>query len=316
MRKKIKLTVFYACLMIRFIIPTKFLIFILRNVYLIPGVGKRIIYYFDPNNLRKVIPLSLKEKIVCTRYENVKIYVNFNDHIGFVTCLKNEPFEMTAYNLGKRLNLNERDIILDIGANIGTASIPLCKQSGSTLFAVEASKNNIQLLSRNIYENNICAHIEARALVDQDNYGFVKLFSNIGNTGANSLNPNWNVGKRAGNYFEKCHSTTLDSFLLNIRCNAQDIKLLKIDVEGSEGAVFRGAEGFLNTTSAIIIMEYRIDLDADNLKEVIGMLEKYNYSVYAYSIDKNELMAFDPSNSYENVVAVKLGSLAYEKLGI
>ena len=100
--------------------------------------------------------------------EQVSLYVDLNDHIGFQSFIKNEPFEMSVFHVAKNLGLDKDDYILDIGANIGHASIPICKKLSCNLIAVEASKDNASLLLRNIKLNNIKAEVLVSALVSPE----------------------------------------------------------------------------------------------------------------------------------------------------
>ena len=59
-------------------------------------------------------------------------------------------------------------VLLDIGANIGHASIPICKELSCSLIAVEASKENASLLLKNINLNNIKAEVLVSALVSPE----------------------------------------------------------------------------------------------------------------------------------------------------
>ena len=66
---------------------------------------------------------------------------------------------MSVFHVARNLGLKKDDCILDIGANIGHASIPICKKLSCNLIAVEASKENASLLLRNINLNNIKAEV-------------------------------------------------------------------------------------------------------------------------------------------------------------
>ena len=67
---------------------------------------------------------------------------------------------------------SKSDVFYDIGANIGTASVPVCAENNFELIAVEPSKENAALLLKNIFINNIKAKIYCCALVNKvtENY--------------------------------------------------------------------------------------------------------------------------------------------------
>ena len=100
--------------------------------------------------------------------------------------MKNEPFEMSVFHVAKNMGLTKDDCILDIGANIGHASIPICKELSCSLIAVEA-KENASLLLKNINLNNIKAEVLVSALVSPEfKEDYIKLYIRNGNR-ANSL---------------------------------------------------------------------------------------------------------------------------------
>ena len=90
-------------------------------------VAKFLLYFLDPNNIRKVIPYKSQPCVrkVVTAY--CELWVDINEHIGFITWMNNYPFEDCMLFLGEIISLSPDDFILDIGANIGTASVPVCR---------------------------------------------------------------------------------------------------------------------------------------------------------------------------------------------
>ena len=194
---------------------------------------RKLTKYFDPNWLRKISGFSYSPLIKIITWNKIKLYVDINDHIGFRSFIKNEPFEMSVFYVAKNMRLTKDDCILDIGANIGHASIPICKELSCSLIAVEASKENASLLLKNINLNNIKAEVLVSALVSPEfKEDYIKLYIRNGNRGANSLLKKWNPSL-LGDDYEWAPCLTLDSLLNNVM-NSKKIKLIKIDVEGME----------------------------------------------------------------------------------
>ena len=238
---------------------------------------RKLTKYFDPNWLRKISGFSYSPLIKIITWNKIKLYVDINDHIGFRSFIKNEPFEMSVFHVAKKMGLTQDDCILDIGANIGHASIPICKKLSCSQIAIEASKENASLLLKNIHLNSIKAEVHVSALVSSEfKQEYIKLYIRNGNRGANSLLKKWNPSL-LGDDYEWAPCLTLDSLLNNVM-NSKKIKLIKIDVEGMEYEVLKGGINFIKKSKIPILMEYRLDKNTKTkLKKILTMLRKiYN----------------------------------------
>jgi FkbM family methyltransferase len=120
--------------------------------------------------------------------------------------------------------------VIDIGANIGFYSC-LAGTRGKPTIAIEPSPRNIRYLRRNLMENGIRS-VEVFPLGLAESAGPRKLY---GYGGAASLVEGWAQSKRG----ESVLTTTLDEVLAG-RFERERL-LVKIDVEGYELAVLRGA---------------------------------------------------------------------------
>ncbi|MBD3665438.1 FkbM family methyltransferase [Sulfitobacter aestuariivivens] len=266
------------------------------------GVFKNIQTAWDPNWIRKHSSLCLPPNMAYLHGEGYKLWVDLNDHIGYRSFLKNEPFEMAVHAIASGLKIDSSGVILDNGANIGSASIPYCAQNGSVLIAIEDSRTNAAALCRNISSNQIRAHLHLVALTNRQDEGkFLPLYARQGNSGANSLVSRWNPSVTDGES-ELVPATTLDGLLDEE--TIQKIKLVKIDVEGAEYHVLSGASRFLKSNRAPILMEYRQDaarkfLDSD-MRDVPELVcDRYPIVGLDQYFDE---VSFDPSQSYENIL--------------
>ena len=261
---------------------------------------RKLTKYFDPNWLRKITGFNYSPFIKIITWNKVRLYVDLNDHIGFRSFIKNEPFEMSVFHVAKKLGLSKDDCILDIGANIGHASIPICKNLSCSLIAVEASKENASLLLKNINLNNIKAEVLISALVSPEfKEKYIKLYVRNGNRGANSLIEKWNPSA-FGDEYEWAPCMTLDNLLKNV-LNSKKIRLIKIDVEGMEYEVLKGGINFIKKMRIPILMEYRLDKNIKSkLKKILLMLKKI-YNIHGID-EKGEKIIFNPKESYENIL--------------
>jgi FkbM family methyltransferase len=226
---------------------------------------------------------------------------------------------MAVYHLAKKLKPSGRTIVLDIGANIGTASVPICAENNFELIAVEPSKENAALLLKNIFTNKIKAKIYCYALVNKVTQNYIKLFINRGNTGANSLSSLWNpsVDLNDDRLVEFVPCKTFDEIFFQKNIDVKKIIISKIDVEGVEEDVLNGSRKFLELNTAPILLEYRNDImqrDLNtNLSNVYNILSDLDYEIY--SVNDNYLLdKFIPTNSYENIIAIKRNCNLYDYL--
>jgi FkbM family methyltransferase len=229
--------------------------------------------------------------------------VDLNDHIGYWTYIEDRPFENSVYDLAKNLNIKADDIILDIGANIGTASIPICAETGCELIAIEASKSNAALLLKNASLNQVRLHPHIVALTaPEDANQFIPLYLREGNRGANSLRADWNPSA-AQQTREWVFTQTLDDIVFD-DATVDRIKIVKIDVEGAEWAVVRGAKSFLARNHAPILMEYRFDAMDESLAAEFRQLVEFMLESHdVCGLDSGgRQVEFDFHGSYENIL--------------
>jgi FkbM family methyltransferase len=274
--------------------------------------------FFDPNAIRKNVIFELTERVIFLRDKSWNLLVNSRDHIGFRSYIKNQPFEMSIYKLVPKISSSGRCIVIDIGANIGSASVPVCAKYGYQLLAIEASKSNLPLLARNVLNNELKAKILPYALVDQVRDDYIKLFINNGNTAANSLLEKWNpsLTTNKAKRFEYVPTKTFDQIIKEEKVDVGSVLITKIDVEGMEEAVLKGSIEFLAVNDAPIILEYRLDAvqkyQGKDMRGILDILERFDYSLYALT-DEGSIMDFNPGRSYENIIAIKRG---YEHDGL
>lgn len=230
------------------------------------------------------------------------------------------PLEMWA---GRYFEKYELEFILgllqpgmtffDIGANVGVFSIPAAKKlQNGRVFAFEPSRWTYQLLIKNTQLNelvNVCAVHSALG----DSKGEAVLQVNV--AGKDGLNT---IGKPIHEDSEVVETetvpvTTLDDFL---RQNSiSHIDVMKIDTEGAELLIFRGAVELLAKPNAPLILYEGGFLSKGfgyHPVESMWLLQKHGYAFFV--IDSNTGRISVPANgrAYDAmVVAVKPAHPAY-----
>lgn len=208
------------------------------------------------------------------------------DHSIFFYTL-NEP---SWTNL---LKLVKSDFIVwDVGANIGYLTLNfarVCPQG--CVYAFEPDSVSFDRLRQNINQNTFSnISITQQALgARREVVTLYKLYHN--NPGANRILLS---GKQRGYATEKVEVTTGD--ILMVQLNSHRLDVLKIDVEGFELFVLKGAQGLVQKFRPILFVELaELNLNEHNLTSVmlIECIEKLDYDV----IDARTMIPIDKSKS-------------------
>lgn len=146
----------------------------------------------------------------------------------------------------------EGAIALDVGANLGWYAVLLDRLHGGTVevFAFEPDPLNFGLLQENLALNR-ASSVRPFALALSDRHGKAGLhrYRDI-NLGRHSLEALPGSG-----VVTPVPTESLDAFLSGQGCRDRPVQLLKVDVEGHEPAVVRGAEATLRQTR-LLVLEY------------------------------------------------------------
>lgn len=178
--------------------------------------------------------------------------------------------------LGKLMKkmLAPGDLFLDIGANLGMYSA-YAKYLGANVFSFEPEPNHNKFLERN---NHFYDELYSYALTDKKSKSEFYVAADF-NPGSHSLVlGDSSFGASGYSSVIKVDTERLDSLL-----QEQDydkIKLMKIDVEGNEEFVIRGAEKILINSKLSIWCEVRGDQSGRNpgsYRRVIDFLKPFGY---------------------------------------
>jgi FkbM family methyltransferase len=170
--------------------------------------------------------------------------------------------------------------VYDIGANYGYYTL-IAARNARTVQAFEPVTSTFQVLSHNLTRNGL-HHAAAHKLAVGERAGPVRiqLYSSSGNN---------TVVERAADRtahlddrgFEDVQRITLDDF---VGGGAPPPSLIKIDTEGSELEVLRGASGVLDSHAPVLLFEHDASLADDagySFGDVLGELGPHGYSVFA-----------------------------------
>lgn len=210
--------------------------------------------------------MLIKGKIKYFTYNN-NLFVANNDWA--IHHLMHASSKKTYLELASKFNLSRSKIYLDCGSAFGTEAIPF-HDLFEKIYAFEPNSDNFSLLKVNVkfYDNIV---IDETAL----NYFSGKTFfydylmkSTVGNLKVVGVRSTF-TARKFKKTLVKCR--TLDSY------NFQDVGFIKIDVEGAENYVLKGAIKTLENNSPLI----RIEITNDH-QDVLDLLLNLGYNPVAF----------------------------------
>lgn len=207
------------------------------------------------------------------------IAVPIDDLIG-IRLFSTGSFEQTqidgiqSYVAGKAFD--EKAVFVDVGANIGVYSIIMAKYFGRQ-YAIEANPITFKLLEANLELSRVTnTTLINIALSDRQGDATIYLPEN-GNLG-------WATLDAAHHDLQlrriAVKSDTLDSVLATSNADVANVKLIKIDVEGHELSVLKGAVETIKAAKPALLCELLSDQYGRPLTEFLINLGYKRFSVF------------------------------------
>jgi len=134
-----------------------------------------------------------------------------------------------------------RGVFVDVGAHQGSHSIFIEKFGDFEVYAFEPITDNFRILTENVGLNGVDINARQYAISDKAGYLAFDILKPKGSL-------NWQVVESTNNPKNIVQARTLDSFDLNVT-------VLKIDVEGHEVQVLKGAERTIKRCKPVIFVE-------------------------------------------------------------
>jgi FkbM family methyltransferase len=178
--------------------------------------------------------------------------------------------------------LNEDDLFLDIGSNIGSYTVLASGVRKATTWAFEPDPESVRTLKRNIEINGIQDRVVVHELALGDTEGEVSF-----TRGLDTMNRV--VTKEEENVRKIC-VRTLDSLIATNRPI-----MMKIDVEGFEEQVVRGAEAVISRESLRVIELETITPEIESSLSRHGFVRGY-YDPFQRSLARSPTSNLAPSN--------------------
>ncbi len=202
--------------------------------------------------------------------------------------------------------LREGDLFVDVGANGGSYTVLASKVRGCRVLAFEPAPLNHKVLLRNLRANNLLGLVEAQQEAVADFSGSAYMTSSAGATSRLVRDPDQATE-------ESIPVIRLDDA---VDCGAGRV-FIKIDVEGGEEGVIRGATNLLQSPETLALC-VEVSWDGDELapesQRVVEFLESLSYQIFHFSPPNNKFRR-GPEKASRNVIASRDLELLSARIG-
>lgn len=187
--------------------------------------------------------------------------------------------------------------VFDVGANTGVYTMAaLAITPGARVHAFEPIAHISRALAANIAANGLSDRVRINTCAVSDQPGPVDMHVPDDTWGNATLSVAGFRGLRG--HVERVNAVTLDAYVA-IHDIAR-IDLLKIDVEGHEDAVLRGARGLLDTQRPAVLCECLPELDAGAMNTLIADTGYITYHLQREGPVRVSQMRADPTGRFKN----------------
>lgn len=199
------------------------------------------------------------------------------------------------------IKIESKQIFVDIGANVGYYSLKFSSIIGKSgkIIAIEPDIDTFEILKQNCELNNF-RNIETLNLAVSDTDGFLTLYRNEKHSGKSSLFLNSNETNSI-----KIPTKTLDNLLKD---RFEKIDFVKIDTEGAELSILKGASNILKITNKILIELHEEILlnNHQDPEEIITILKNNNFKITTFNKYWNSETSQNQNLKSDYILAEKL----------
>lgn len=189
--------------------------------------------------------------------------------------------------------LRKDDVMIDIGANIGSYTILAGAVIGAKIFSFEPIPETFRCLMDNVNINAIYKKVKCYNIGLADKNGILKFTSNLDTT--NHVVFNTSSIKNIDNIID-VPVRKLDTIISGCKP-----LLIKIDVEGFELQVLKGADEILKSKSLLAVI-----IETCGKNNLDKQMSKYGFKPFAYNPFNREISPFDSKKvTSNNTIYVK-----------
>ena len=221
------------------------------------------------------------------------LYLHEDNELFCNSVRRNKTYEPMETRLVVS-TLQEGDVFLDIGANVGWYSVIAARKVGASgkVIAFEPDPDNFGLLKKNCELNKLGnVELHNRAISDCDGKDY--LYRSTSNFGDHQLHATADESRAK----VEVETVKLDSLF-----PAGDIaiKAIKIDTQGSEAKIMRGMQTFIARQKPVIFTEfwpYGLRNNGESVFDILAFIERNGYLVF--EMRHNSLNDLTPGLVYE-----------------
>ena len=249
----------------------------IRFIYICPSFLLFKLLYKGIRFLRLGNNNTLNPLIIKVPKHNYRYYCRIN---------KSDCMPEHEENIIEQLHVKQGDIVLDVGAHIGKYTIISSKRVGPAgkVIAIEADPGNFDMLNRNIKLNGL-NNVIALNYAAYSQVAKIKLYVADEQSGSALYNTIMTKRAKPNQKFIEINATTLDNLLQLAGIGGgraeEEVNWIKIDVEGAEFDVLKGATNILSKSKDIaLLIEVHNLSDGTNLyRPIIEFLSRYNFEI-------------------------------------
>jgi FkbM family methyltransferase len=244
------------------------------RIYVKRGLDFGVFWYKTFKLLRPDNPSLLKFKVPRYDYE---FYCRINkDDFKIMTIHEDDIIE--------HFTPKEGDVVVDVGAHIGLYTIIASKRVGinGKVVSIEADPGNFEMLNRNIRLNKL-SNIIPLNYAAYSKETKIKLYFPSKESRHTIYNTVMSDRAQNEEKFVEVNANTLDYILQQQKGIKQEqVNWIKIDVEGAEFEVLKGAHNILskNKDIALLIEVHNLGGGGTNLyRPIVEFLSMYNFKI-------------------------------------
>ena len=253
-------------------------------------LGNKDIRYFKNNFFYyiyfRILRNFLARDLILNIY-NFKVHGSIKKNKTSYFLLKKCEFgDYHELNTIKKFSDKNKLLFIDCGCNYGFYSFYAASLSKKNLiFSIEASKDTSDEFIKNLNLNgfrNINFYNNAVSNTIDETISF---FESVNDWESSQTHNNFNFVSEL-----KVKSIKIDSLLKQYSLNDYNV-IMKLDVEGNEINVIKGALEVIIKSEPLIIIEFSkyIFENKDNIDYLNNFLNKYDYSIYDTNYNKKNL---------------------------
>ena len=212
----------------------------------------------------------------------VKIYVPKYNYKVYCYLTEDDYNHMTIRedDIIENFQPKSEGIVVDVGAHYGRYTLIAAKRIGpkGKVIAIEADPKNFDMLNKNIKLNELSEHVITLNFAATSNKSKVKLSipeKKSGHTIYSSIIPDRSPTEK----FIEVNANTLDNLLDEKGISIEEVNWIKIDVEGAELEVLKGATNVLskNKDISLLIEIHNIENGKNLYRPIMDLLDNYNF---------------------------------------